>query len=277
MIFAGRGCTGKAAAKEICHSLVSHWKSKYASKSLFICENVCGWASREINQKKTNVNTSGDKGKTKGFILNWKSFFACRRMPAAPLVQSRGRSTGTQGSSSHTSQFVLPSQPGWDAAAEMFVCQTPQLCSPGSAAWAHGQVLPLTHPRDSCSLWGAGRGKAFPPVLDNSSVFSTSLTIAAATDPLEAGKWKTKQTKQKNKHKSHRCCIKLPHPALRMAQFTPFFNLLKPHFLSPCLQLTDTPTSLIPPSFSIKSVAVIWDSWKSEFLNGPQPSALCLS
>lgn len=32
--------------KKVCQSLVSHWKSKYASKSLrclFICENVCGW------------------------------------------------------------------------------------------------------------------------------------------------------------------------------------------------------------------------------------------
>lgn len=170
------------------------------AKVLHVClfVRMSGWASREINQKKTNVNTLADKRKTKGFILNWKSFFACRGMPAAPLVQSRGRSTGTQGSSSYTSQFVLPSQPGWDAAAEIFVCQTPQLCSSGSAAWAHGQVLPLTHPRDSCSLWGAGRGKAFPPVLNNSSIFSTSLTIAAATDPVEAGKWKTNQNKKPN-------------------------------------------------------------------------------
>lgn len=93
MIFAGRGCTTEAAAKEICHSLASHWQSKYASKSLtclFICENVCGWALREINQKKTNVNTSADKPQTKGFTLNWRSFFACSRMLAAPLLQRKG-------------------------------------------------------------------------------------------------------------------------------------------------------------------------------------------
>lgn len=88
---------------------------------------------------------------------------------------------------------------------------------------------------------------------------------------------KTKWNKPKNKHKSHLCCTKLPLPALRMAQFTPFFNLLKTWDLPQCLQLEDTPTSLIPPSFSIKSVTVTCDSWKSEFLKGAQPSALCLS
>lgn len=157
----------------------------------------CLWLSLTWNKPKEDKSQHlGWQMQNKGFIPNWKCFFACRRTLAVPLAaeerQKLRKAPATpQGLSSRP-------QPGWDAAAEMFVYQTPQLCSSGSAAWAHGQVLPLTHPRDSCSLWGASRGKAFPPVLNNNSIFSTSLTIAAATDSLEAGKWKTKQTKTKN-------------------------------------------------------------------------------
>lgn len=138
MIFAGRGCTTEAAAKEICHSLVSHWQSKYASKSLtclFICESVCGWALREINQKKPNVNTSADKPKTKGFTLNPRSFFACSRVVCCRGKAELRRAPGTALSSSSP-----PGLGGTQLPRCLFV-QLPALLL-GLCCWAHGQVPP---------------------------------------------------------------------------------------------------------------------------------------